>query len=211
MRFHKFDHRGSSTLWVNLDAITIVEKDGWATKIGTPSGWWIVNMKLDEVLALIQQPAPAAAPPIETAADRHKAAHAKLFDEAPKSDEAWAKMTPGEIEYVARRDELDKLMQMFRDPFGFSPVTRYVEERRGELAAQQQAAESDDADAELRRAVEAIRRTEQPQPADHAPEAMSRSDRKARVDELNRLEQWWRNTERIENLTAYIDRRLSEM
>lgn len=161
MRFHKFKRSASrENVWIDLDAITVIRQEGDISTFLLIGAWGeYVDMPLDHVLALIS---PAAAPDpyetrlreagpgriIETQADRHKAAHAARSPVVAAAEEisesidngvlieAWAKMTPGEVENVARRDELAKLMQMFRDPFGFNPVTRYVEDRTRELDAQ---------------------------------------------------------------------------
>lgn len=212
MRFHKFENWRGGHTWLNLDAIHGVYEESPGRANVLLGGWTqAVKGTVDEVLALIRVTPQQAHPPIETAADRHRAAHATA------NDETWAKMTPGEIENVARRDELDKVQAWLDEPL-VPPdnIAKYLAKRRGELGAQQQVAESDDA-AELRRVVEAIRRTEQPLPADQAPWTAplspKRQLRQARIDELSRLEGAYRQGHftSLQSLVAYVDQRLMEL
>ena len=138
MRFHKFENWRGGHTWLNLDAIHGVYEESPGRANVLLGGWTqAVKGTVDEVLALIRVTPQQAHPPIETAADRHRAAHATA------NDETWAKMTPGEIENIARRDEIYRLKVAWdyaiaaiqrQGPVGAENwLERHISKRRAEI------------------------------------------------------------------------------
>lgn len=139
MRFHQFQNIRGGMIAIDLDAVWgVCPLGGNETTIYAGGGCFSVKGAVEDVLALISPPA------LPDTFEEDLAAHmAKLREQGgqgplnmappPVSVDISEALSQGERR--CRLDELDRLMNMFKDPFGFNPVTRYVDARRRELEA----------------------------------------------------------------------------